>query len=81
MEHSLIKRLENVDRELHSIIDDLKTRKPTKAELEGLRKKLNSKEEQDFIKWSVELGRKAKKESWKRLLSELSPEEKAELLK
>ena len=32
---------------------------------EWLLKKLNSKEEQEFIKWSVELGRKAKKESFK----------------
>ena len=58
-----------------------KSEKLTRADLKQLRKRLNSKEEQDFIKWSVELGRKAKKESWKRLLSELSPEEKAELLK
>lgn len=43
-------------------------------------KKLESKEEQEFIKWSVELGRKAKKESFKRLLSELSTKERAELV-
>ena len=46
-----------------------------------LLKQLNSKEEQELIKWSVELGRKAKKESFKRLLSELSPEIKKQVLK
>lgn len=46
-----------------------------------LLKKLESEEEQEFIKWSVELGREARSESFKKLLSELSPEEKAELLK
>lgn len=43
-------------------------------------KRLNSKEEQEFIKWSVELGRKAKKESFKRLLAEFSPKKRKELL-
>jgi len=43
--------------------------------------KLNSKEEQEFIKWSVELGRKAKKESFKKLFAKLSKEEREELLK
>lgn len=42
---------------------------------------LKSEEEQEFIKWSVELGRRAKSESFKKLLSELSPEEREELLK
>jgi Mg/Co/Ni transporter MgtE len=41
----------------------------------------NSKEEQELIKWSVELGRKAKKDSFKRLLSRLSAEKKEELLR
>ena len=45
-----------------------------------LLKKLHSKEEQEFIKWSVELGRKAKKGRFKRLLAELSPKERGELL-
>ncbi|MEK6951668.1 MAG: hypothetical protein AABX29_01505 [Nanoarchaeota archaeon] len=44
-------------------------------------KKLNSKEEKEFIKWSVELGRKAKKGRFKKLLAELSPEKRRELLK
>ena len=42
--------------------------------------KFNSKEEQELIKWSVDLGRRAKKDSFKRLLSELSPKRKEELL-
>jgi len=48
---------------------------------ELLLKKLHSKEEQDLIKWSVELGRKAKKGRFKTLLSEVSPEIRAKLLK
>ena len=48
---------------------------------EMLLKKLHSKEEQEFIKWSVELGRKAKKGRFKRLLSEVSPETREKLLK
>lgn len=47
---------------------------------EQLLKRLNSKEEQELIRWSVELGRKAKKGSFKRLLSEISPERREELL-
>lgn len=42
--------------------------------------RFNSKEEQDLIKWSVDLGRRAKKESFKRLISELSPKEREKLL-
>lgn len=42
--------------------------------------KFNSIEEQEFIKWSVDLGRRAKKDSFKRLLSELSPKRREELL-
>lgn len=45
-----------------------------------LLKRFKSKEEQELIRWSVELGRKAKKDSFKRLLAELSPEEKNNLL-
>lgn len=45
-----------------------------------LLEKLKSKEEQEFIKWSVELGRKAKKGRFKRLLTELSSKEREELL-
>ena len=46
-----------------------------------LLKKLESAEEKELIKWSVELGRKAKKDSFKRLLSEVSPKLREELLK
>jgi hypothetical protein len=52
-----------------------------KEKLEELRSKLGSKEEKELIKWSVELGRKAKKGRFKRLLSELSPKEREKLLK
>ncbi|MFH1592834.1 MAG: hypothetical protein ABIB47_05710 [Candidatus Woesearchaeota archaeon] len=44
-----------------------------------LRERVKSKEEQELIKWSVELGRKAKKDSFKRLLAELSPKKRKEL--
>jgi len=47
---------------------------------EFLLKKLSSKEEQELIKWSVELGRKAKKESFKNLLSKLPSKRRNELL-
>jgi len=52
-----------------------------KMKLKELSKKLESKGEQELIKWSVELGRKAKKERFKRLLSELSQKEREKLLK
>ena len=50
------------------------------ALLKKMEEQLKSKEEQELTKWSVELGRKAKKGSFKRLLSELSPERREELL-
>ena len=43
--------------------------------------KTKSPEEKELVKWSVELGRKAKKDRFKRLLAELSPKERKELLK
>ncbi len=43
--------------------------------------RFNSKEEKELIKWSVELGRRAKKGRFKELVSELSPEERERLLK
>ena len=52
-----------------------------REDLLKLLKRLKSKEEQEVIKWSVELGIKAKKDSYKRLLSEVSPEIRRELLK
>ena len=50
-----------------------------RAFLLQLRERVNSKEEQELIKWSVELGRRAKKDRFKRLLAELSPEKRKEL--
>src|SRR3989344_5514223 len=47
----------------------------------ALLKMLESAEEKELISWSVELGRKAKKDSFKRLLSEASPKRREELLK
>lgn len=47
---------------------------------EQLLKRLHSKEEQELIRWSVELGRKAKKGSFKRMLSKISPKIREELL-
>ena len=49
--------------------------------LEKMKIQLNSEEEQELIKWSVELGRKAKKGRFKKLLSEVSPETKENLLR
>ena len=51
-----------------------------RQQLEKLRSKLGSKEEQEFIDWSVKLGRKAKKETLRKLFLELSPYEREELL-
>lgn len=50
------------------------------ALLKKLEEKLESEEEKELTKWSVELGRKAKKGSFKRLLAELPPKRREELL-
>jgi len=50
-------------------------------ELSMLQKRLESKEEEELIDWSVKLGRKAKKGRFKKLLKEISPERKEDLLK
>ena len=50
------------------------------AFLKKLEEQLESKEEQELTKWSVELGRKAKKGRFKRLLAELPREKREELL-
>ena len=65
----------NID--LSNLFSELVKRELLKQKL---LKQLDSKEEQELIKWSVELGRKAKKGRFKRLLSKLSPKEKKELL-
>ena len=44
-----------------------------------LRRKLGSEKEKELTNWSVELGRKANKSAFKRLLSELSPEERKKI--
>ncbi len=41
---------------------------------------VNSKEEKELTEWSVELGRKAKEGRFKRLLEELTPDERRKLL-
>jgi len=51
-----------------------------KEKLEELLRRLESKEEKELTKWSIELGRKVNKGAFKRLLSELSPKERKELL-
>src|SRR3989338_9317510 len=51
-----------------------------KIRCEELFKRLNSEEERELVKWSVELGRKAKKGRFKELLKEMSPEKREELL-
>jgi hypothetical protein len=51
-----------------------------KKQAELLLSKLESKEEKELIRWSVDLGRRAKKDSFKRLLSGLSPKKREELL-
>lgn len=51
-----------------------------RRQAEQLLKRLHSKEEQELIKWSVELGRRAKKGRFKELLSKLSPKRREELL-
>ena len=45
-----------------------------------LRRKLESKEEKESTKWSIELGRKINKGAFNRLLSALSPKEREKLI-
>jgi len=42
--------------------------------------RFNSEEEQELIKWSVDLGRRTKKGRFKKLLKKVSPEIKEKLL-
>ncbi len=51
-----------------------------KIRAETLLTLVNSKEEKELTEWSVELGREAKKGRFKRILEELSLEEKKKLL-
>ena len=50
-----------------------------KAKLQEMLEKLDSPEEKELERWSVELGRKLKKDVWKRHLENLSPEERKKL--
>ena len=50
-----------------------------REKLEDLHKQLDSKEEKELTKWSVELGRKVNKAALKRIVSQLSPKERKEL--
>ncbi|MEK6933568.1 MAG: hypothetical protein AABW75_01690 [Nanoarchaeota archaeon] len=52
----------------------------SKVKFEAIKAKLYTKEEQELIKWSIDLGRRAKKGRFKKLLEELSPEKRVELL-
>ena len=79
-ESLVMKKLETIDRELHSVMNELRVDTPAKSELEALRKKLDSKEERELTKWSVELGRKVKKEAFKSLLAKLSPDIREKLM-
>lgn len=63
--------------ELSELLTGLAKREIMKQQL---LKRFNSKEEQELIKWSVDLGRKAKKGRFKRLLKEVSPEAREKLL-
>jgi len=49
------------------------------AFLKEVGRMLESEEEKELVKWSVELGRKAKKGRFERLLKELSPEARKKL--
>ena len=48
--------------------------------IEKMLRQLESKEERDFEAWAVKKGREINEESWKRVLSTLSPQEKKTLL-
>lgn len=50
------------------------------SKIEEIKKQLETKEEQAFTKWSIELGRKSKKGRFDRLLNSLSSQEKEQLL-
>ena len=73
----LIKQAKESNIDLSKLFKELLKRELIKQKLI---EQFNSKEEQDLIKWSVDLGRRAKKGSFKKLLSELSPKRREELL-
>ena len=72
----LKKQAEEFNIDLSRLLAALVKREVLKRQL---LERFKSKEEQDLINWSVELGRKAKKDSFKRLLSEISSEKRTSL--
>ena len=74
----LKKKAEKSNLDLSKLLVELAKREIMK---EQLLKQINSKEEKDITDWSVELGRKAKRDRFKLLLKEVSPKTREELLK
>jgi hypothetical protein len=68
---------EKFNLDLNLLVNELVKREIVKKEI---MRRINSHEEKDLEEWSVELGKKAKKDSFKRLLSELTPKERDDLL-
>lgn len=73
----LKKQAEESNIDLSKLLAALVKREVLKRQL---LKRFRSEEEQELTEWSIELGEKAKKDSFKRLLSKLSPKKKEELL-
>lgn len=73
----LKERAEEFNLDLNILVNELVKREIVKKEI---MRRINSDEEKELEEWSVELGRKAKKGSFKRLLSELTPKERDKLL-
>jgi len=73
----LKQKAEESNLDLSTLLVELAKREIMKQQL---LERFNSKEEQELIKWSVDLGRRAKKGRFKRLLKEVSPEIREKLL-
>lgn len=73
----LKQQAEKSNLDLSKLIRELLKRELIKQKLI---EQFNSKEEQELIKWSVDLGRRAKKGRFKQLLKEVSPKTREELL-
>lgn len=73
----LKKQAEESNIDLSKLLAALVKREVLKRQL---LKRFRSEEEQELTEWSVELGRKVKKDSFKKLLSKLSPKKRGELL-
>lgn len=74
----LKERAEKFNLDLNMLINELVKREIAKKEI---LKRMGSDEEKEIEEWSVELGRKAKKGRFQRLLKELSEDERKELMK